>query len=126
MLYIGDAQNKGLYVDAERLKNLGFFEIAHDRLPDVLAYVETTNWLFLVEAVHSSNPISSLRHKLLEDAAANCSAGLVFVSVFKDRSNFAKWVKEIDWETEVWLADSPEHMIHFNGDRFLGPHQKQK
>lgn len=122
VLYIGDAQNKMLHVEPARLKQLGFFEIAHDRLPDVIAYDATKNWLFLIEAVHSANPISSLRHKLLEDAAAGCTAGLIFVSVFKDRPTFAKWVREIDWETEVWLADAPEHMIHFNGDRFLGPH----
>ena len=93
VLYIGDAQNKNLHVDAARLKQIGFFEIGHDRLPDVVAHDAAKNWLFLIEAVHSSNPISSLRHKLLEDAAAACTAGLIFVSVFKDRSTFAKWVK---------------------------------
>ncbi|MFS2517149.1 MULTISPECIES: BsuBI/PstI family type II restriction endonuclease [Parabacteroides] len=28
---------------------------------------------------------------------------------------------DIAWETEVWIAENPGHMIHFNGDRFIGP-----
>ena len=28
----------------------------------------------------------------------------------------------IAWETEVWIADEPDHMIHYNGERFLGPY----
>ena len=24
-------------------------------------------------------------------------------------------------ETEVWIVEKPDHMIHFNGDKFLGP-----
>ena len=29
--------------------------------------------------------------------------------------------EELAWETEVWIAEMPEHMIHLNGDRFMGP-----
>jgi hypothetical protein len=32
------------------------------------------------------------------------------------------YLDKISWETEVWVADSPTHMIHFNGERFLGPY----
>ena len=38
-----------------------------------------------------------------------------------DMDTYRKFIKEIAWETEVWLADMPEHMIHMNGDRFMGP-----
>ena len=34
---------------------------------------------------------------------------------------YRKFVKEIAWETEVWLAEMPEHMLHMNGDKFMGP-----
>ena len=122
VLYVGDSHDKALHKDATALATLGFFELTHDRLPDVVAHDAARNWLFLVEAVHSSNPIDSLRHKLFENAATRCSAGIVYVSAFRDRAAFAKYAKQIDWETEVWIADSPEHMIHFNGDKFLGPH----
>ena len=66
--------------------------------------------------------MSDLRHRILEKAAADCTAGLVFVSAFADRPSFAKWAAEVSWETEAWVADHPDHMIHFNGDRFMGPH----
>lgn len=125
VLYIGDASQKTVFIKKERLLELNFFELAHDRLPDVVVYDPKRNWIFLVEAVHSSNPVSHLRHLQLEQLTAKCTVGVVFVSAFKDRKTFAKWIGEISWETEVWLAESPEHMIHFNGDRFLGPHQKR-
>ncbi len=125
VLYIGDSAQKTVYIQKERLQELNFFELAHDRLPDVVVYDPKRNWIFLIEAVHSSNPVSHLRHYQLEQLTAKCTVGIVFVSAFKDRKTFAKWIGEISWETEVWLAESPEHMIHFNGDRFLGPHQKR-
>ena len=27
-----------------------------------------------------------------------------------------------DGESEVWIAEDPDHMIHFNGERVLGPY----
>jgi hypothetical protein len=30
------------------------------------------------------------------------------------------FVSQISWESEVWIAEDPDHMIHFNGERFLG------
>ena len=122
VLYIGDATDKGLHKKSDRLDELRFFEVAHDRLPDIFAYDPKNNWLFLIEAVHTSNPMSQLRHHILEKATRGCSAGIVYVSVFKDRKSFARWCVDISWETEVWIADSPDHMIHFNGGKFLGPH----
>ncbi|MBI5625410.1 MAG: restriction endonuclease [Elusimicrobia bacterium] len=125
VLYLGDASQKTVFIKEGRLKELNFFELSHDRLPDLVAYDPKRNWVFLIEAVHSSNPVSHLRHYQLEQLAAKCTAGIVFVSAFQDRKTFAKWVGEISWETEVWLVESPDHMIHFNGDKFLGPHQKR-
>lgn len=125
VLYVGDAAQKTVLIEEKRLRELNFFELAHDRLPDVVAFDPKRGWIFLVEAVHSSNPVSHLRHLQLEQLTAKCTAGVVFVSAFQDRKSFAKWIGDISWETEVWLAESPDHMIHFNGDRFLGPHQKR-
>jgi hypothetical protein len=122
VLYVGDAEDKILHIEEDTLKRLGFFELAHDALPDVVAYDERNNWILLVEAVHSSNPISALRHLMLERMTKTCLAPRVYVSAFKDRKSFRKWLLEISWETEVWLADTADHLIHFNGDKFLGPH----
>ena len=32
------------------------------------------------------------------------------------------YLGEISWETDVWLADSPTHLIHFDGEKYLDPH----
>ncbi len=123
VLYVGDTADKFLHLDTEALEKLNFFTIAHDKLPDVLAYSESKNWLYLIEAVHAANPIDELRKLTLEELAKDCSADIVFVTAFLTRDSFRKFAKDIAWETEVWIADNPEHLIHFNGDKFLGPHK---
>jgi len=122
VLYLGDASNKRLHVDEPGLAQLGLREMSHDMLPDVVVLDETNQWLLLIEAVHSSNPISQTRHLELEKFTSGCTLPKVFVSVFASRAEFRSWVCDISWETEVWLVDSPGHMIHFNGDKYLGPH----
>jgi hypothetical protein len=97
-------------------------EIAHDKLPDVLAFSPTKNWLYLIEAVHSANPIDPMRKRTLEQLTKNCSADIVYITAFLTRDAFKKFAADIAWETEVWITDDPDHMIHFNGDRFMGPH----
>jgi type II restriction enzyme len=123
VLYIGDASDKYLYVDAQEMARQGLSQIAHDMLPDIVLLDEKNQWLLLIEAVHSSNPISKLRHLALEEFTAGCPLPKVYVSVFASRREYRRWVLDISWETEVWLVDSPSHLIHFNGDRYLGPHK---
>jgi type II restriction enzyme len=123
VLYLGDTADKFLHVAQERLSELGLAEISREELPDVIAYDRRRNWLFLVEAVHSANPISELRHLALRRLIEKCTARPVYVSVFRDRASLKQWVTDLSWETEVWLADSPDHMIHFDGERFLGPYE---
>ena len=122
VLYVGDTQDKLLFVEEKHLQDLGFFELSHDKLPDVLAYSSTKNWLFLIEAVHSANPITELRRRTFQQLTISCKASIVYVSAFLTRAAFRKFARDIAWETEVWIAESPEHLIHFNGDKFLGPH----
>ena len=40
-----------------------------------------------------------------------------------DFAEFRKHMRNFDWETEVWLCDAPDHMIHYDGERFLGPRE---
>ena len=122
VLYLGDSTKKLLHLEQERLKELGFFELSHDMLPDVVAYSKQRKWIYLIEAVHSSNPFTSLRHVTLERLTKDCVAPRIYVSAFKDRASFRGFVADISWETEVWIASDPEHLIHFNGDKFLGPY----
>lgn len=121
VLYLGDAANKDLYVDKSALKKLGIPITEHSKLPDVVLYDKNKNWLYLIEAVTSHGPISPKRIIELEEFLKNCQLGKVYVSAFPDFAEFKKHSTNIAWETEVWVVAFPEHMIHFNGDRFMGP-----
>ncbi|MBN2239059.1 MAG: hypothetical protein JW712_04745 [Dehalococcoidales bacterium] len=123
LLYVGDTSNKMLLIERTRLKDLGFSEFSHDTLPDIVAYHKESNRLFMIEAVHSSNPVSQLRHLSLERFTKYCKAPRIYVSVFANRKSFSKWLNDISWETEVWLCDSPSHMIHFDGEHYLTPYE---
>ena len=121
VLYLGDTTKNDLIVDLPGLEALGLALNQHDRLPDIVVLDEERNWLFLIEAVHSSNPVSPIRHLALERLTAKCKLGKVFVSVFENLRSFGKWAPEISWETEIWIIENPTHMIHNNGERFFGP-----
>jgi len=120
VLYIGDTSNKILHIEKEELKILNFFELSHDELPDIVAYSRNNNWLYLIEAVYTSNPMSETRIFELKKMLHNCKAELIFVTSFLNRTDFRKWILDIAWETEVWIADNPDHLVHFNGHKFLG------
>ena len=121
LLYLGDADDKLLHLDREKLDQLGVPVNEHDKLPDVVLYDEGRNWLFLVEAVTSHGPVSPKRVGELEDSLKNCTATRIYVSAFPDFRQFRRHLDNIAWETEVWIAEIPDHLIHFNGDKFLGP-----
>lgn len=93
------------------------------RLPDIIAYSPKKNWLFLIEAVHTSGPISETRLIQLQRMVAGCKVDVVYVTAFLNRVKFRQYVADIAWETEVWIADNPDHMVHFNGDKFMGPYK---
>jgi type II restriction enzyme len=126
LLYLGDTAKKNLFIHAEVLKNLGFPITEHDKLTDVIIYDERRNWLFLIEAVTSHGPMSNKRVLELELILAGCSAGLIYVSAFPDMKEFRRHTNKIAWDTEVWIAELPEHLIHYNGDRFLGPRERSR
>jgi len=122
VLYIGDAEDKFLHLEAEYLKRLGVEIPAPAKMPDVVVHDSRRNWLVLIEAVTSAGPVDGKRRKELKDLFAGCSAGLVFVTAFSTRDVMRSFLTQISWETEVWVAEDPEHLIHFNGERFLGPY----
>ena len=124
VLYVGDTADKFLFMNKEKLLDLNFFELSHGELPDVVAYSKKRNWLYLIEAVHSSGPISTIRLMELQKLTENCKADIVYVTAFLDRETFRKFVKDIAWETEAWIASAPDHLVHFNGDKFMGPYKK--
>jgi hypothetical protein len=122
VIYLGDTAQKRLLVATDILNSLNIPEMNHDKLPDVVLYDKGREWLFLTEAVTTHGPVSPKRHAELEAMLRDCSAGRVYVTAFMDFTAFKKYASEIVWESEVWIAEFPDHMIHFNGDKFLGPY----
>ncbi len=122
LLYLGDAARKTLILEADSLSNLGVPVFAHGKLPDIVLFDEKQNWIYLIEAVTSHGPVSPKRHFELEEMFSECLAARVYITAFPDIATFKRFVNEIAWETEVWIAEMPSHLIHFNGDKFLGPH----
>lgn len=121
VLYIGDTSNKILFLKKDILRELKFFDLSHDALPDIIAYSHKKNWLYLIEAVYSSGPMSELRVLELKKMLNECTAEIIYVTTFLTKADFKKWILDIAWETEVWTADNKDHLIHFNGHKFLGP-----
>lgn len=119
ILYLGDTANKSLVVDRSILESLGVPVTAHDKLPDVVLYSAEKKRLYLVEAVTSHGPVSPKRFRELEGVLSRCMLRRVYVSAFPDFREFKRHLDDIAWETEVWLAETPSHMIHFNGESFL-------
>ena len=120
-LYVGDTIKKDLVKEEEKLKALGFAITLHDKMPDVVLYCEDKNWLFFIESVTSVGPMSPKRIREIEEMTEDVSAGKIYVTAFLDFSTYKKFSVELAWETEVWIASAPDHMIHLNGDKFLGP-----
>lgn len=123
VVYVGDADSKWAHFDASLLAKLGVKVDQHGKMPDLIVYMQDKNWLVLLEAASSHGPVDAKRHAELEQLFRSSSAGLVYVSCFPDRSEMRKYLTKIAWETEVWCADNPTHLIHFNGERFLGPYR---
>jgi adenine-specific DNA-methyltransferase len=122
LVYAGDTGDKWGYFDQALLAKLGIVVDSHGKMPDVVLYDRERDWLLLVESVTSHGPVDAKRHEELARLFAEASAGLVYVTAFPNRSIMARYLPQIAWETEVWVADAPSHLIHFNGERFLGPY----
>jgi hypothetical protein len=122
VLSIRDPKRNGVHLHAKALAALGVTLDSAARIPDVIVHHRAKNRLLLIEAVTSAGPMDERRRKELKDLFAGCKAGLVFVTAFETRRTMQSFLSHIAWESEVWIADDPDHMIHFNGERFLGPY----
>ncbi|MCC6550285.1 MAG: restriction endonuclease [Ignavibacteriaceae bacterium] len=121
VIYLGDTANKELYIDREFLSKLRIPIDKHSKLPDIIIYSEKQDWLYLIEAVTSHGPVSAKRMVELEELLEKNTSGKIYVTAFPSMEEFRKHSMNIAWETEVWIMDIPDHLIHFNGDKFLGP-----
>ena len=120
-LYVGDTIKRNLVNRKDRLKALGIEISLHDKMPDIVLYRADRNWLYFLECVTSVGPMSPQRIVELRELAQNSSCGKVFVTAFSDFLTYKRFAASLAWETEVWIAEMPDHMIHLNGDKFLGP-----
>ena len=122
LVYIGDTVGNLGFFDKDLLANLGVVPYNQDKLPDVVIYLRDKAWLMLIDAVTGHGPVDSKRQSELARLFEASGAGLVYISAFPDRDSLSTQGEPIAWETNVWIADAPTHMIHFNGSRFLGPY----
>ena len=120
-LYVGDTTKKDLVKNVDKLKALGFEIMLHDKMPDVVLYREDKNWIYFVESVTSVGPMDPKRILEITEMTKDVTAGKIFVTAFLDFKTYKKFAEELAWETEVWIAEMPDHMIHLDGDRFMGP-----
>ena len=120
-LYVGDTTEKDLVKNVAKLRKLGFEITLHDKMPDVVLYREDKDWIYFVESVTSVGPMDPKRLVEIGQMTENVTSGMIFVTAFLDFKTFKKFSEKLAWETEVWIADMPDHMIHLNGDKFLGP-----
>jgi hypothetical protein len=124
VVYIGDTGKKWAYFDEPLLRKLGVTVKTHGKMPDAVLYFAQENWLLLVEAVTSHGPVDPKRRVELQRLFQDAVPGLVYVTAFPSRREMSRYLSEISWETEVWVAEAPTHLIHFNGERFLGPYNE--
>jgi adenine-specific DNA-methyltransferase len=122
VLLLGDAANKEIISNEIALAALGIVLPPRGKAPDVLIHDSENDWLFVIEAVTSHGPIDQKRKNELTALFASARPGLVFVTAFKDHKTYSKYHVSIAWETEAWVAETPDHMLHRNGCRFLGPY----
>lgn len=125
VVYVGDTGAKWGYYNEQILAESGIEIDGHGKMPDAIFHCPKRNWLVLVESVTSHGPVDAKRHRELAALFASSSAGLVYVTAFPSRQLMGRYLATIAWETEVWCADAASHLIHFNGERFLGPYNTE-
>jgi hypothetical protein len=122
LVYVGDTGNKYGYYDRELLASLNLYLDDHGKMPDVILFDDNQGWLFLIESVTSHGPVDGKRYLELRELFGDAQAALVYVTALPSRALMTRFLTDIAWETEVWVSETPSHLIHFNGDKFLGPY----
>ena len=120
--YLGDAGEKMTNEEHHYFEDLGVKLDIHGKMPDIVVHLKNKNWLVLIEAVTSHGPIDNKRKLELEKLFEGSAADLVFITAFSTRKVMMNYFQQISWETDVWLAENPTHLIHFDGEKFLGPY----
>jgi adenine-specific DNA-methyltransferase len=108
--------------DGAVFPNLGMAVDSTENMPDMVFHDAVHDWLLVVECANGYRLIDEMRLKALRQIFSRAKSGLVYVTVFPSRAAMADYPDLVAWGTHAWIADAPDHMIHFNGSRFLGPY----
>ena len=119
---LADAVNKFTENELYYFKEIGISIDKHGEMQDLIKELPDQKWLLLIEDVTSHGPFDIKRQYELGSLFGGSSYGFGFITVFESGRVMNRYLAIIDWETDVWVAESPSHLIHFNGDRFLGPY----
>lgn len=122
VLYIDDTDHQHGVVDTAMMDELGISLPARGKAPDVIVWDADCEWLFLMEAASTHGPVDVTRKVELHELFADQWDKVVLVSCFPKRKVMQRYLAQLAWETEAWCADTPDHMIHLNGSRFMGPY----
>lgn len=122
VLYIRDKFGKEMIYEKDELEKLGIVTVRLDKLPDIILYHAGKDRLYFIEAGGAHRAITCKRKKVFEQICKNCNVARMHVTAFPDFRMYGKYASHIAWETEVWIAEMPEHMIHYNGDRYVAIH----
>jgi type II restriction enzyme len=122
VLYVDDTDHGMGVVDRDTIDELGIKLGPREKAPDVIIWDPTREWLLLVEAASTHGPIDVTRKAELKRIFPKQFHQAVLVSCFPDRSVMRRFLSQLAWESEAWCADTPDHMVHFNGSRFMGPY----
>jgi hypothetical protein len=121
VVFSGNTDEAPGFLDANLLAKLGIDAISVDDMPDVVLHFVERNWLVLIESATNRGPIDRKRHAELAGLFSTSTTGLVYVTAFPNRFAMSEHLGQIAWQTIVWLAEEPTHLVHFNGPRLLGP-----
>ena len=91
------------------------------QLPDVVLYIPDKKWLFFIECVTTVGPVDEKRKQDIIKLTQGADAGNIYITAFPDFKTYKSFSQDLAWDSEVRIAEEPTHMIHLNGDRFIGP-----
>jgi hypothetical protein len=116
VIYLGDTRHKGGYQNRDLMRELNLPLQVTASLPDVILLCEVERHLVVVEVVASSGPISAARlvqlHQLVQQSAT-LGYQPRYVTAFPSRRVFRRFIEDIAWGTQVWIANEAEHVIRF-------------
>jgi len=110
----------------DALASVGLVITDRDDFPDVVLHSPENNCLLLADSAVNGRVMDARRRENLSRIFGEHPGPLIFLTVFPNRDSFAASAEVISWETDVWIADEPDHVIHFDGGGLNGPKQKRR